>query len=187
MSEEEFQIAMQEMACGKQEALRRVYKAYLKLIYAVCFGVLKNREAAEDVSSEFFIRLYKSAATFHGDGHHKTWICTIAKNMCIDHIRKNSREVASLDATNEEGDAAPEPVDEKSCGASSVEEQTVNRILLEQAMRLLTDKEREIMDMKCAGGMTFREIATALSMPQGTVSWHYNTACAKLRRLIRDA
>ena len=186
MSEEQFHNAMTAMAAGDMSALRQIYDAYLKLIYAICLKVLKHREAAEDVTSEFFIRLYRSASTFNGQGHHKTWMATIAKNMCIDYIRKNNRVTESIDAamTPEEGEAAREPEDAKTVGGGSVEEQTVNRITIEWAREQLTEKEREIMDLKCGGGFTFREIAETLGMPQGTVSWHYNNAVAKLRKLI---
>ena len=51
-------------------------------------------------------------------------------------------------------------------------------------MKTLSEKEQQVINMKVAGGMTFREIAEALEMPQGTVSWHYNEGIKKLRRLL---
>ena len=187
MSEEEFNLAMKQMAAGDMNALRHVYDAYLKLIYAICFKKLQHKEAAEDVTSDFFIRLYNSAASFNGQGHHKTWIATIAKNMCIDYMRKNKRVTESLDAAMypDEDTASPrEMADAKTVGGASVEEQTVNKLTIEQAMEKLSDKEREVMDLKCGGGLTFREIAETTGMPQGTVSWHYNNAVRKLRGYI---
>ncbi len=187
MSEEEFNKAMQLMAAGDMGALRPVYDAYLKVIYTICFGLLRQKEAAEDVTSDFFIRLYNVAGSFKGQGHHKTWMTTIAKNMCIDYIRKNKRVSESLDAAmypDEETSSPRELADEKTIGRGSVEEQTVNRLTMQQAMKVLTIKEKEVLDLKCAGGLTFREIADAMQMPQGTVSWHYNNAVAKLRKFM---
>ena len=102
MTDEEFSLCMQRMSKGDRDALREVYEAYLKLIYALCLSKLKHKESAEDVTSEFFIRLYNSAATYDGRGNHKAWISTIARNMCIDYIRKNSREITILDAPDED-------------------------------------------------------------------------------------
>ncbi len=183
MSEEEFEYAMREMAAGNPDALKQVYLAYRTLIYTVCLKYLRQREQAEDVASEFFIKLFNSAGTFKANGHHKTWMCTIAKNMCTDLMRKEGHIAASLDDTPDEDGQVIEKADPASVGASSVEESTVNRLTIEEARKKLTDKEREVTDMKCSG-LTFKEIAEITGMPQGTVSWHYNEAIKKLKRFI---
>lgn len=182
MSEEEFNKCMQAMANGDSDALRIVYDTYLKVIYAVVYNMVKQKEAAEDITSEFFIRLYHSASKFRGDGHHKAWIITIARNMCIDYIRKNSREMAVLDDDgNEKKGTVAVP------SRSSEEESIVQRLTIRKAMELLSEKEKAIIDMKLAGEFTFREIAEIMQMPMGTVTWHYNSGIKKLRRYLDDA
>ena len=73
----------------------------------------------------------------------------------------------------------PEPEQEV-----SEEETHLNRISIQEAMKLLSDKEKEIADMKLVGGFKFREISDILGIPPGTVSWHYNNALKKLRRCL---
>ncbi|MCR5149283.1 MAG: sigma-70 family RNA polymerase sigma factor [Eubacterium sp.] len=197
MSEEKFDSLMKQLAAGDRQALKEIYQEYMKLIYSVCLSMLHQKEAAEDVSSEFFIKLMKSAGTFDGRGHHKTWLVTIAKRLCIDYLRKNSQETVSLDAPiagtgtaggthstdstqGESGNSLLDSVPDK----ANVEETAVNKFSLEAAMKLLTDKEKEIVNMKIAGGMKFKEIAEYLGLPQGTVSWHYNEAIKKMRRYL---
>ncbi len=195
MEENVFESCMQRMAAGDRDALREVYEAYLKLIFSVCMNQLKHREAAEDVASEFFIRLFNVAGSFRGDGHHKAWMVTIARNMCIDYIRKNGREMAVLDEPVDEDGETGREVSADAAGASpmfhrsggpELAEQAANRLTLEAAMQLLTAVEKEIIDLKLTGGFTFREISEMLSMAQGTVSWHYNEAIKKLRRYMQD-
>ena len=195
MEEKAFEECMQRMASGDRDALREVYEAYLKLIFSVCYNQLKHREAAEDVASEFFIRLYQAAGSFKGNGHHKAWIVTIAKNMCVDYMRKNGRELAVLDEPAGEDDDMQREVSSDSAGASpmfhasggpDMAESTATRLTLEAAMRLLSDIEKEIIDLKLTSGFTFKEISEMLGMPQGTVSWHYNEAIKKLRRYMQD-
>ena len=197
MSEEQFDSLMKQLAAGDRQALKEIYQAYMKLIYSVCLSVLHQKEAAEDVSSEFFIKLMRSASTFDGRGHHKTWLVTIAKRLCIDYLRKNSNETVSLDAPigggtgsgnahssdTSQGDAGNSILDNLA-DKENVEETAVKRLSLEQAMKHLTDKEKEIVNMKIAGGMKFKEIAETLEIPQGTVSWHYNEAIKKMRRYL---
>ena len=148
MSEEEFEYAMRRMAAGDADALKQVYLAYRTLIYTVCLKYLKNREQAEDVASEFFIKLFNLAGTFKANGYHKTWICTIAKNMSLDLMRKEGHIAASLDDTPDEEGVPVEKADPSSVSAGSVEESTVNRLTIEEARKRLSDKEREVMDMK---------------------------------------
>ncbi len=193
MDEQAFSGCMQRMAAGDRDALREVYEAYLKLIFSVCINQLKNKEAAEDVASEFFIRLFQSAGSFRDNGHHKAWIITIAKNMCIDYMRKNGREMAVLDEPDDEDrtrevsmeSAGAAPMFHSSDGPGMAEE-TLNRLTLEKAMELLSPKEKEVIDLKLTAGFTFKEISELLGMPQGTVSWHYNEAIKKLRRYLQD-
>ncbi|MBO6161726.1 MAG: sigma-70 family RNA polymerase sigma factor [Eubacterium sp.] len=193
MDERAFEDCMRRMAAGDRDALRCVYETYLKLIFSVCMNQLKNKESAEDVTSEYFIRLFNSAGTFKPNGHHKAWMITIARNMCIDYMRKNGREIPVLDEgpgddedgpgreISAESERAENPMFH-STGGPSLADSVVNRLTLEAAMKLLTAVEKEIIDMKLTGGLTFREIAEMLNMPQGTVSWHYNEAIKKLRR-----
>ncbi len=184
MTDEEFGLAMKRMAAGDRDALRVVYEAYLKLIYALCLSRLKHKESAEDVTSDFFIRLFGNASSYDGRGNHKAWICTIVRNMCIDYMRKNSREITVLDEPDEEGNVRDIPDTGGTDTGSGFEEKADNRLTLEKAMKTLTETEQKIINMKVAGGMTFREVAEALGMPQGTVSWHYNEGIRKLRRLL---
>ncbi len=198
MDENRFEDCMRRMAAGDQDALREIYEAYLKLIFSVCMNQLHHRESAEDVASEFFIRLFRVAGSFQPNGHHKAWMVTIARNMCIDHMRKYGREIAVLDAETPEGDEGmTREISEDasstgalpvfhSAGSTPMAEAVANRLTLEAAMKLLSPKEKEVIDLKTAGGFTFREIAEMLGMPQGTVSWHYNEGIKKLRRYCQD-
>ena len=171
MSEEEFMSCMKGISCGDRMALKKIYDIYMKLIYSVIYNTVHNREDAEDIASEFFIKLYQTAGMYKEKGNHKAWLCRIARNMSIDFLRKNSREIPVYEM--------PEPEQEV-----SEEETHLNRISIQEAMKLLSDKEKEIADMKLVGGFKFREISDILGIPPGTVSWHYNNALKKLRRCL---
>lgn len=197
MEENRFEEYMHRMAEGDRDSLREIYECYRKLIFSVCMNQLRHRESAEDVTADFFIRLFQSARTFRPNGHHKAWMITIAKNMCVDYMRKNGREIPILDTSpgdEDDGPAKEVSADTGPEGESplfhrekpSLAEEAVNRLTLAEAMRRLTPMEKEIIDLKIAGGFTFREIAETLNMPQGTVSWHYNEGMKKLRRYCQD-
>ena len=92
MTDREFEQCMSAMAAGDSDSLRHIYDAYLKLIYAVVYDAIGQREEAEDVTSEFFIKLYSIAGSYKPGNGHKRWIVTIARNMAVDRIRKIDRE-----------------------------------------------------------------------------------------------
>ncbi len=184
MTEEEFSLCMSRMASGEQDALRHVYEVYLNFIFSVCMSHLRHKESAEDVTSEFFIRLYQNAGRFRSGLGHKAWMATIARNLCIDYMRKSGREMATLDAPDEEGNVRELEDTSGSETGSGFERHVENRLTLEAAMKVLTPQEQEILSLKVPGGMKFREIAESLGIPQGTVSWHYNEAIKKLRRVL---
>ena len=65
---------------------------------------------------------------------------------------------------------------------SPVEDEVIGNIALQEALALLKDGERQIINMKILGEMTFQEISDTLHMPMGTVTWKYRNAIGKLRR-----
>lgn len=189
MTDEEFLIAVNAMQNGNQEGLRSIYDAYIKLIYAIVYDTLKNREDAEDITSEFFIKLVRVSASYEKGRPHKTWLVTIAKNMAIDAVRKRNRAVNESSFVTEEDNTngiIEETIAQNETSSGSVENRTILAYDMRRAMDTLSDREKEIVQMKLMGDMKFREISDALSEPMGTITWIYNQAIKKLRRCLAD-
>lgn len=163
---------MKRIKAGDKSALREIYEAYAGYIYSVVVQVTINKEDAEDVTSEFFIKLWKLADTYKSGNGHRAWIAVIARNMAIDLLRKNRREVLTEDFA----DAVTESPSEE------VEGKVVSDMSLRSALDILKPSEREIVNMKIMGELTFQEIADILKQPLGTVTWRYQNAVKKLRR-----
>lgn len=163
-------------------------------IYTIIYGILQNRENAEDVASEFFIRLYSNASQYKEGHGHKGYLATIARNMAIDFMRKHKREVLTADFSGSDGSEHTASVSTSENGQqnqvnshlenteSEVEQQVISDMSLQEALAKLKPEERVVIDMKILSEMTFSEIATALSIPIGTISWRYREAIKKLRR-----
>lgn len=187
MTQTEFHFAIKKLAKGDKQMLRAIYEAYGKLIYAVVYDLLKSREDAEDVTSEFFIKLIHVAGSYKKDHSHKAWLVQIAKNMAIDWMRKRGREVLLYEDA-ETGEVRQDVLETGKTEQTqdSVEEKTVLAADLKQAMEALSKKEQEVIDMKLLGDMKFREIAEATGQPMGTVTWLYNQGILKLRRCLKE-
>lgn len=185
MTEGRFEQCIRAMNRGNKEGLREVYEEYASYIYGIVRQLLQSKEEAEDITSDFFIRLWEKSDSYRVGNGHKGWMATIARNMAVDYLRKRRREepVDFAERRGEE-DAVPafqlyaaEQTDEQ-----SVEDRVVADITIQEAFSYLKEGERQVVHMKIMGEMTFQEIADILGEPLGTVAWRYREAIKKLRR-----
>lgn len=186
MTDEEFQLAISALVQGDKGALRCIYEAYVRFIYAIVYDIVKQKEEAEDITSEFFIKLVRVAAGFRTGSPHRAWLTQIARNMAIDTLRKRGREVFE-NPFGEEADGSANSMMESAgvdIHARSVEDSAVLNEDMRQAMATLKPKEKEVIDMKLLGQLTFKEIAEITNQPMGTVTWLYNQGITKLRRCL---
>ncbi|MEZ3463443.1 MAG: sigma-70 family RNA polymerase sigma factor [Lachnospiraceae bacterium] len=169
MEEKQFSACMERMRSGDRSALHEVYESYIGYIYTIVLQTVSNREDAEDVTSEFFMKLWRLADTYREGNGHRAWMAAIARNMAVDLLRKTKREVLTEVVTEDASDV-------------SVEKEVIADMSLRQALDSLKPGEREVVHLKIMGEMTFQEIADILKIPLGTVTWRYQNAIRKLRR-----
>lgn len=74
---------------GDSQEFAKLVDGYKDLVFTVAFRMLKNREEAEEVAQDSFIKIFKSLKSFQGDSKLSTWIYRIAYNTCLDRIKKN--------------------------------------------------------------------------------------------------
>ncbi len=185
MNEQQFENAVARMVQGDKTGLKEIYTSYAGYIYRIIYEVLQNKENAEDVTSEFFIRLWDKAEQFKPGGGHKGYLAVIARNMAVDFLRKHKKEelTSFLQDLGEEGEeekrGSIKLAEDKT---NQVEEQVIGSMTIRQALEALKPSERQIISLKVLGEMTFKEIAAAMEIPMGTVTWKYQNAVKKLRR-----
>lgn len=186
MNEQQFENAVARMVQGDKTALKEIYISYAGYIYRIIYEVLQNKENAEDVTSDFFIRLWDKAGQFKPGSGHKGYLAVIARNMAVDFLRKHKKEELTFllqDLGGEEGEeekkGSRKLAEDK---LSQVEEQVIGSMTIRQALGMLKPSERQIISLKVLGEMTFKEIAAAMEIPMGTVTWKYQNAIKKLRR-----
>lgn len=172
MDNRQFEENVSQICRNNKDGLQRIYEDYGPLIYSVVLEILQNRADAEDVASEFFIHLWDIAPTYRPSKGHRAWMLTIARNMAIDYMRKRKKE-----------NLTAEIPDYLQPGEEFPEDRVCHKISLEQSLKLLKEEEREVVNLKIMGELTFKEIAAILKKPQGTVAWCYRTAIQKLKEV----
>lgn len=186
MNEHQFEEAVARMVRGDKSGLKEIYENYVGYIYRIIFEVLQSKENAEDVTSDFFIRLWDKAAQFKPGNGHKGYLAVMARNMAIDFLRKHKKEeltalMQDLGADAEEEQRQGVKIFSKDT-VSSVEQEVVETMTIKQALDTLKPSERQIVSLKILGELTFKEIAQCMEIPMGTVTWKYQNAIKKLRR-----
>ena len=185
MTDVQFEECINRMSQGDREGLRMIYEEYVGYIYAVVLDVLKNKENAEDISADFFIKLWNIAGSYKPGNGHRAWMVRIARNMSIDFLRKHRREELNdrMEDTGDTGDAGSHGRSIYTGERESlVEDEVISDLSLQEALAMLNDKEREVINLKVVADMTFKEIAEILGTPMGTITWRYQSAIKKLRR-----
>ncbi len=185
MNERQFEEAVARIVEGDKTGLKEIYENYVGYIYRIIYEVLQNKENAEDVTSEFFIKLWNKAGQFEPGHGHKGYLATMARNMAVDFLRKYKKEeltamLQDIGAEPEEDASQPRP--QQWDGVNKVEQEVVGDMAIRQALETLKPAERQIVSLKVLGELTFKEIAECMKIPMGTVTWKYQNAIGKLRR-----
>jgi RNA polymerase sigma-70 factor (ECF subfamily) len=166
---------------GDDLAWEALVRRYQGRVYSVAYHYMRNVEEARDAAQEVFIRIYRRLDTFHGGETFLPWMLSLARNCCIDRLRKlkvrNPAGSVTLDDAPQI--AADQPSAEDEAGARSAEK------LLYRALDRLSDKNREIILLKEIQGLKLEEIAEMLSLPIGTVKSRSNRARVELARKVR--
>ncbi len=170
MTEEQFIRAMKLIVHKEKAGLKEIYEAYLGFIYHIILDVVKNKENAEDLTSEFFIKLWEKADHYSPGKGHRAYLATIARNMAIDHLRKYKKEELT-DAAEHLSEETVTPEDE-----------VMVTLSVNEALDQLKPVYRQIISLKVLGELTFKEISKIMDMPMGTVTWNYQEAIKQLRR-----
>ena len=90
------QYIIEKIINGDTNAYSVLVDRYKDLVYTLALRMVKNREEAEEVSQDTFIKVYKSLGKFKGDSKFSTWIYKVAYNTCLDRIKKYKKEHLSI-------------------------------------------------------------------------------------------
>jgi RNA polymerase sigma-70 factor, ECF subfamily len=172
---------------GDAKAFERLLQRHKKPVYNFCLRMLQERSAAEDAMQEVFLRVVRSAKDWQQNAKFTTWLYTIARNHCIDALRKaGHRKTASLDQTFEEGEEQGPTLgdrlgDEESITPDRGAESARLRRKLTEAIASLSEEQREVFVMREYAGMPFKDIATVVGVPENTVKSRMRYALEHLK------
>lgn len=143
---------------GDRAAFESLVRAHTRTVYAHALRFFGDPHAAEDVTQEVWIKVYRSLATFDDRARFSTWLYRVTRNACLDEVRSGKRRPVLADPP--ETVAAP---------GGDLADQVVLRASIEAAMAALPPDERDALSAIALFGLTYAEAAAVLGVPAGTV------------------
>ncbi|MGD9559643.1 MAG: RNA polymerase sigma factor [Oscillospiraceae bacterium] len=154
---------------GDMQALEALYVQTERAVYAYALSLVKRPEDTVDIVQDTFIKIRAAAHLYRPMGKPMAWIFTIARNLCMNLLRQNSVR----------GHADWADYDNR-LDFSYIAD-TTDRLVLESALTVLADDERQIVMLYAISGMKHHEIARGLGVPLSTALSRYHRALKKLR------
>jgi RNA polymerase sigma-70 factor, ECF subfamily len=162
---------------GDEVAFRELVDQYKGLVFALIARSISNRERAEELSQDVFLKIHKGLPYFRGESRLSTWIYRIVINVLSQERR--GLATVSLDQTGDDNRPRHEPGSEdRSFG------DLVMKDRLQKAIERLPVPYQVLVNGHYLKGMRYEELAEALNMPMGTVKTHLHRAKRRLRLLL---
>jgi RNA polymerase sigma-70 factor (ECF subfamily) len=171
------------------DAFDEIVARYKDEIYTYIRRMISNRDDAEDLAQEVFVRAFASIKSFRRESNLRTWLYRIATNLCIDKYRRKGVEkqfVTSLEREDPE-DEEPNPIDipDNKYDPERMYEHSELQMKIQKALLKLPEKQRAVILLFDLEGMSYEEIAKVVDCPVGTVKSRLFNARLQLRKLLQ--
>lgn len=174
---------------GYEVAYRELIRRYQRPVFSLVYRMVRNRELAEDLTQETFIKVLNAIGRYNPDYKFSSWIFKIANNAAIDHLRRKELDTLSIEgapsATTQEriaatalqitgGDESPlEELEARELGSQ-----------IERAIAALRPEYRACIILRHVEGRPYDEIADILDLPLGTVKTYIHRARNELKEAL---
>lgn len=173
---------------GDATAYRGLVERYQGRLYNVIYGMVRNREDARDLTQDAFVKAYKNLGRFRFGSSFYTWICRIGMNVAIDHLRKQKvRKAQEFDdgiATKGHGGVISLAHHRNDPRKELHRKEIHERILA--ALDELPDEQRQVVVLREMEGLSYKEIAEVMDIPEGTVMSRLYYARKKLQAALKE-
>jgi RNA polymerase sigma-70 factor (ECF subfamily) len=171
---------------GSEAAFRELVRRFERPVYTLVLRMVRDPGTAEELAQDVFVKAYRRLDTYDPERRFGSWLFKIAHNTTIDHLRRSTPDLVSLEGDEEGGGLAA--VLANPAGASP-EAEAERRDLardLERAISALRPDYRSAVVMRYVEGLSYEEISEAMELPLGTIKTHLHRARKELAGTMRD-
>ncbi len=169
---------VQLMLCfkdGDEDGFRKLFSKYQTQIINFCFRFCSDRQLAEDLAQEVFLRVYRAAKRYRPKARFSTWIYRIAVNVCLNESRKLKKRylTQSIDRpfanADDQGNRLPEYQDENQISADGMMASRQREEQIKAALKNLPKQQRVAVVLRIYNEFSYSEIASQMSVSEGKV------------------
>ena len=171
---------------GREAAYRELIRRYERPVFALLFRMVRDRELAEDLSQETFIKALNAIESYRPEFKFSSWIFKIGNNAAIDHLRRRELDTLSLDGSPHA--ETPEAMQATALQIGARQESPLDTVEakelgseIEAAIGRLRPEYRSCILLRHVEGRAYEEIAEILDLPLGTVKTYIHRARNELR------
>ncbi|HEX2220802.1 MAG TPA: sigma-70 family RNA polymerase sigma factor [Gemmatimonadales bacterium] len=171
---------------GREAAYRELVRRYERPVFALIYRMVRDRELAEDLSQETFVKALNAIESYRPEFKFSSWIFKIANNAAIDHLRRRELDTLSLDGSPHA--ETPEAMQATALQIGARQESPLDAVearelggAIEAAIGRLRPEYRSCILLRHVEGRAYEEIAEILDLPLGTVKTYIHRARNELR------
>lgn len=174
---------------GQEAAYRELIRRYERPLFSLLFRMVRDRELAEDLAQETFIKALNAIESYRPEFKFSSWIFKIANNAAIDHLRRRELDTLSLEGSPHA--ETPEAVEATALQIGDRQESPLDEVearelggQIEAAIAQLRPEYRSCILLRHVEGRPYEEIAQLLNLPLGTVKTYIHRARNELRQAL---
>jgi RNA polymerase sigma factor (sigma-70 family) len=177
---EQLIFALGRVSAGDRDALRQVYDLTAAKLFGVCLRICQDREAAEDVLQQVYLKVWDRAGRFDAERASPiTWLCAVARNTAIDWRRANG-------SFTHVPETAAALVPDRSPLASEQMEAAEQRARIFDCLDGLEERPRQAIRAAFFDGLTYAQLAEAMAVPLGTLKSWVRRGLIQLKACLGD-
>ena len=169
-----------QVLMGNTSAYSELVKCHQRFVFTLALRFAKNREDAEEIAQDCFVKAYKALGTFNQTAKFSTWLYTITYTTAMSFLRKKRIETQSINGSENDLELEGHQSD---LSNNLAERKSANKYL-DEAITTLSNDDIVIVTMFYKGEQSLEEISQALNMPANTVKIRLHRARAKLKERL---
>jgi RNA polymerase sigma-70 factor (ECF subfamily) len=182
---------MQRFTRGDRSAFAALVRRHQSPLYNFALRQLRSPPSAEEVVQETFARVVQNAADFRHTARFTAWLYAIARNLCIDVLRKGAiRRHLPLDEPRQDQSGEGETLEQRTADGRPSADQGAAMVQLRErllsAIEQLPDEQREVFLLREVADLPFREIAAVVGAPENTVKSRMRYALEHLQTALSE-
>ncbi|TNE53094.1 MAG: sigma-70 family RNA polymerase sigma factor [Bacteroidetes bacterium] len=171
---------IQQAIKGRQSACAMLVKRYEKYVFTLVLRMVKNREDADEVAQDCFLRMFRYLPEFRGDCKFTTWLYKIVYSTSLNHLRKKNLDTRSLDDAERPIDVA----DESTLNAAASMEREDRNAALQEAIDMLSPDDANIITLFYLYEQNLEEICQVMDLTMTNAKTKLCRARQRLKTVI---